>query len=50
MKVYMDVETGNTGEYDDWTYVNEDGDVVNAVDLGEVVEVEKNFFGEWIEV
>lgn len=39
MKEYMNIETGTVGTYDDWFYTNEDGETVNAVDLGEVVEI-----------
>ena len=38
-KTYMNTETGSTGTYDEWWYENESGDQVNAVDLGEVVEL-----------
>jgi hypothetical protein len=48
-KTYMNLETGTVGQYDDWFYTNEDGVSVNAVDLGEVVEVVKDSNGDWIE-
>ena len=48
-KYYMNIETGSVDTYDGWYYKNENGESVNAVDLGEVVEVEK-VDGEWIEV
>ena len=38
-KTYMNIETGSTGTYNEWWYENESGDQVNAVDLGEVVEL-----------
>ena len=40
MTLYMNVETGSIGEYDDWWYIDNDGDLVNAVDLGEVEELD----------
>lgn len=46
---YMNLETGSVDTRDGWFYTNEDGDTVNAVDLGEVVEVVKTN-GEWVEV
>ena len=49
-KMYMNVETGSVDSYDGWYYENEDGKQVNAVDLGEVVEVEKDVNGDWVEV
>jgi len=45
---YMNVETGSVDTKDGWNYENEDGDTVNAVDLGEVVEVEKSEDGDWV--
>lgn len=47
-KMYMNTETGSVDSYDGWDYENEGGDTVNAVDLGEVVEVKKNEKGDWI--
>lgn len=47
--IYMNIETGSTGTYDEWFYENEDGQEVNAVDLGEVVLVEKDDNGDWVE-
>lgn len=49
-KFYMNVATGSVDTYDGWFYTNEEGKEVNAVDLGEVVEVKKNEKGEWVEV
>lgn len=46
---YMNVETGHVGEYEDWYYRNDNGNVTNAVDTGEVVEVVKDENGDWIE-
>jgi hypothetical protein len=37
---YMNPATGSVGGYDDWYYTNEDGEEVNAVDRGEVIEIE----------
>lgn len=39
VKMYMNVETGSVDTREDWFYQNIDGETVNAVDLGEVVEV-----------
>jgi hypothetical protein len=39
-KTYMNEKTGSLGDYNAWYYENEDGQMVNAVDLGEVTEVE----------
>ena len=49
-KCYMNTATGSVDNYDGWWYVNEKGEKVNAVDLGEVVEVEKDEDGDWKEV
>lgn len=50
-KMYMNLATGSVDDYDGWWYHDEDGDFVNAVDLGEVVEVEWNDkAGIWVEV
>lgn len=48
-KMYMNPETGSVDSYDGWGY-EKDGVAVNAVDLGEVVEVEKDENGDWVEV
>lgn len=48
-ELFMNTETGSIGEYEDWYYTNEDGEEVNAVDLCEVVRVER-VDGEWVEV
>ena len=37
--LYMNEKTGSTDTRDGWFYTNEQGAEVNAVDLGEVVEV-----------
>ena len=50
MKNYMNIETGSVDTKDGWDYQNESGETVNAVDLGEVVEVEKDSEGNWVEV
>ena len=39
IRVYMNVHTGSVGTRDEWDYQDEDGNTVNAVDRGEVVEV-----------
>jgi len=49
-KIYMNPETGSVGEYGDWWYESEEGSIVNAVDLGEVIEVKKDLNGDWVEV
>jgi len=49
-KMYMNIQTGSVDCYDGWYYENELGEKVNAVDLGEVIEVEKDNNGDWIEV
>ena len=38
-KIYMNSATGSVDTYDGWWYENDSGETVNAVDLGEVVEV-----------
>lgn len=48
--MYMNPETGSVDTKEGWTYTNEEGQLVNAVDLGEVVEVEKDQDGNWIAV
>ena len=40
--LYINVETGSTDDYNGWWYTNENGEDVNAVDLGEVVEVKES--------
>jgi hypothetical protein len=45
--MYMHIATGAVDPYDDWNYL-QDGVDVNAVDLGEVVEVIRNSDGDWI--
>ncbi len=47
--MYMNIQTGEVDTYESWYYENEEGETVNAVDLGEVVEVIKNSDGDWIE-
>lgn len=49
MYMYMNLATGSVGTYESWYYENEDGETVNAVDLGEVVEVTQDAAGEWVE-
>jgi len=48
-KMYMNVETGNVDDYEGWWYEDADGHEVNAVDLGEVVEVVRNAYGDYAE-
>jgi len=48
-KMYMNPETGSIDNYDGWNYEDENGEIVNSVWLGEVVEVER-IDGEWVEV
>ena len=50
MKLYMNTATGAIDTYNGWWYQNESGEIVNAVDMGEVVEVVKDYAGEWKEV
>ena len=49
-KIYMNTNTSSVDSYDGWDYENESGEQVNALDLGEVVEVEKDKDGNYIEV
>lgn len=37
-KLYINPETGSIDTYDGWDYINDNGEKVNAVDLGEVIE------------
>ena len=39
MRVYMNPVTGSVDTYDGWWYEDQDGNSVNAVDRGEVIEV-----------
>lgn len=48
-KFYMNTKTGSVDTYDGWFYVNEAGEEVNAVDLGEAIEVIKDANGDWVE-
>jgi hypothetical protein len=43
--MFMNPETGSLDTYDGWNYINEQGQEVNAVDLGEVYEVVRNSDG-----
>ncbi len=47
--LYMNAATGSVDGYDGWWHENEEGESVNAVDLGEVVEVVKAKDGGWVE-
>ena len=48
-KLYMNQYTGSVDNYDGWWYEDEDENKRNAVDEGEVVEVER-IEGGWVEV
>ena len=49
-KMYKNVYTGSVDTREGWYYETEDGTVENAVDRGEVVEVEWNEKDEsWVE-
>lgn len=49
-KMYMNLKTGSVDDYEGWYYENEEGKMVNAVDLNEVIEVEWNEkIGTWVE-
>ena len=48
-KMYMNAETGTVNGYEDWWYTDDDGNSLNAVLTGEVVEVVKNEKDEWTE-
>ena len=47
-KHYMNIHTGSVDVRSGWDYENEDGEMVNAVDLGECVEVVKDENGDWV--
>jgi hypothetical protein len=47
--MYMNLVTGAVDDYDGWWYETEDGQTLNAVDRGEVVEVIKDEYGDWEE-
>ncbi len=49
-KLYMNPRTGSVHSYNDWFYVNVHGVEVNAVDLGEVVEVVPDKDNGFVEV
>ena len=48
-KFYMNIETGAVDTLAGWWYENEGGMVVNAVALGEVVEVVEDGEGDWFQ-
>jgi hypothetical protein len=48
-KMYMNIFTGEVDTRDGWWYEDEDGHTSNAVDFGEVLEVEL-VDGQWVEV
>ena len=43
---YMNIATGSVDTHDGWWYEDEDGVEVNAVDRGEVEEVQEDDDGE----
>lgn len=47
--IFMNIFTGSTGPRAAWDYIDDSGQRVNAVDLGEVVEVEC-ISGSWVEL
>ena len=47
--LYMNPHTGAIGPMDEWDYIDESGNTVNAVDLDEVVQVARRY-GEWVEL
>jgi hypothetical protein len=48
--IFMNLETGSTASYQDWWYKTEEGDLVNAVDRGEVVAVHwSEVWDAWVE-
>jgi hypothetical protein len=47
MEIYINFATGSIGDRADWWYENETGDLVNAVDRGEVVKIEGEEFQDW---
>jgi hypothetical protein len=47
--MFMNPNTGSVDDYLGWDYENQDGESVNAAELGEVVEVIRNSTGEWVE-
>jgi hypothetical protein len=50
-KYYMHIVTMAIDTYEGWWYENKDGEKVNAVDLGETVEVVKDEKGlYWLEM
>tara|TARA_R110000803_G_scaffold89940_1_gene157214 strand:+ start:431 stop:595 length:165 start_codon:yes stop_codon:yes gene_type:complete len=50
-KLYMNIDTGSVGAREDWWYENEDGAMVNGVDLGNcgLIEVISDGDGWWKE-
>jgi len=48
-KTYMNPKTGTVGGAECWIYESEDGEQLDGVARGEVVEVVKNSYGEWTE-
>ena len=50
-KIYMNIDTGSLGTREDWWYENEDGEIVNGIDLSNcgLVEVIPDGDGWWKE-
>ena len=48
-KNYMNINTGNVDTADGWIYRNDAGELCDPVASGEVVEVEKDSQGDWVE-
>ena len=48
-QLFMNISTGSIGTRAEWDYIDDSGKRVNAVDLGEVVEVEC-ISGIWVEL
>jgi hypothetical protein len=45
--VYMDIVTGRIDTEAGWLYIDEAGDLVSAVGMGEAVQVERDSRGKW---
>lgn len=40
--IYYNIATGSAGAYNDWYYTDENGESVNGVDRGELLEITPN--------
>ena len=49
-KMYMNPYTGSVDTADGWICEDENGNTINPVEEGEVVEVVQNDDGDWVEV